>query len=145
MHVWESVKKFFEQKGCSAKKLAGLIGLHISQIYRYGEDPNGPSGTRIPADMIPLLTKLTGNYLLIHNLCQLCGCLCIPLDIPSNIKSTDFIKVVQKQLYEIKKIVDANADGILTSDEIKEIKRIAYETMSTTAIYIASIEEKEER
>lgn len=145
MHVWESVKKFFEQKGCSAKKLAGLIGLHISQIYRYGEDPNGPSGTRIPADMIPLLTKLTGNYLIIQNLCQMCGCLCIPLQIPNDIKSADFIKIVQKQLYGIKKIVDANADGILTSDEIKEIKTIAYKTMAATAIYIASIEDKEER
>lgn len=145
MQVWESVKAFFEQKGCSAKKLAGLIGLHISQIYRYGEDPNGPSGTRIPADMIPLLTKLTGNYLLVQNLCQLCGCLCIPLHIPDNLKEGDFIRIVQKQLYQIKKIVDANADGILTSDEIKEIKKIALETMTATAIYIATIEDKEER
>lgn len=145
MQIWEAVKLFFEQTGCSVKKLSGLIGLGSSQIYRYGEDPNGPSGTRIPADMIPLLTGLTGNYFLIQNLCQLCGCLCIPLNIPNNIKDTDFLKVVQKKIAEIKKIVDANADGKLTSSEVKEIKKIAFETMTATAIYIASIEDKEER
>jgi len=142
MKIYESISVLFK-KNTTVKKLSNLLNLSQSQLYRYAESPED-SGTRIPADMIPILTELTGNYVVIQNLAEACGCIAIPIKNLSVKKNTDFLKVIQSKLAATQKIVDANADGKISEDEIKEIKKAAFDSIIATSLYIKSLENKHE-
>lgn len=142
MKVYESVEQFLEV--INAKRLASVINLSKSQIYRYANDPEN-GGTRLPADMIPMITKISGNYIILQNLCQLSDAVCIPL--ANNKIDHNFLKVVQKRIIATKTIIDANVDCKITKSELKKIKKSLYESITASAEYISFLEkniEKEE-
>lgn len=138
MQMYESVGEMLEKT--NAKKLAALVNLSKSQIYRYAENPE-ESGTRLPADLIPLLTRLSGNSIVIQNLCQLCGGIYIPIE--DSKKTINYIKILQKRINTTKIIIDSNLDGKITKQESKKIKKAIYDCIMASASYINFLENKE--
>lgn len=143
MKIYESVVELF--KHTPAKKLANIINLSKSQIYRYAEDP-ASSGSRLPADLIPVITRISGCNVIIQNLCSLCGGVFIPIkNKEERSKDVDYMKVVQKRINATKTVIDANIDKKITKEELKKIKKEIYESIMASAEYIQSIEEEKEQ
>lgn len=136
MQIYESVGEMLEKT--NAKKLAALVNLSKSQIYRYAENPE-TSGTRMPADIIPMFTRLSGNPIIIQNLCQLCGGVYIPIKEEKNV---DFKKLLQKKINSTKVIIDSNLDGKITKQELKKIKKAIYDCIMASAAYVSFLEEE---
>lgn len=142
MKIYESVAELF--KYITPKKLANIINLSKSQIYRYAEDPES-SGSRLPADLVPVITRISGCNIIIQNLCSLCGGVFIPIKDNDDKDNTniDYIKIVQKRIDATKTIIDSNIDKKITKEEIKQIKKAIYESIMASAKYIQTIEEEE--
>lgn len=139
MKIYESVVELF--KYTTPKKLANIINLSKSQIYRYAEDPEG-SGSRLPADLIPVITRISGCNIIIQNLCSLCGGVFVPIKNDKDEK-INYIRIVQKRINTTKTIIDANIDKKITKEEAKKIKKAIYESIMASAKYIQSLEEEE--
>lgn len=140
MKIYESVAELF--KFITPKKLANIINLSKSQIYRYAEDPES-SGSRLPADLIPMITRVSGCNIIIQNLCSLCGGVFVPIKDEEDNKNSDYMKIVQTRIDATKTIIDANIDKKITKEELKQIKKAIYESIMASAKYIQSIEEEE--
>ena len=140
MKIYESVAELFEH--ITPKKLANIINLSKSQIYRYAEDP-ALSGSRLPADLIPVITRISGCNIIIQNLCSLCGGVFVPTKDEEDSKNIDYMKIVQTRIDATKTIIDANIDKKITKEELKQIKKAIYESIMASAKYIQSLEEEE--
>lgn len=126
MKIYESVAELFEH--ITPKKLANIINL---------------SKSRLPADLIPVITRISGCNIIIQNLCSLCGGVFVPIKDEEDNKNSDYMKIVQTRIDATKTIIDANIDKKITKEELKQIKKAIYESIMASAKYIQSLEEEE--
>ena len=73
MESHELLQEVFQK--CSAKQIAGELGLSLSMIYKWAEPPDAAagSGTVNPLDRIDALQKCSGDPRLVQWICQRAG------------------------------------------------------------------------
>src|SRR2546422_8134080 len=72
MESHELLQEVFQK--CSAKQLAGELGLSLSMIYKWAEpDDGGGSGAANPLDRIETLVRCTHDARIVHWICERAG------------------------------------------------------------------------
>ena len=72
MESHEMLQEVFQK--CSAKQIAGSLGLSLSMIYKWAEpDDGGGSGAANPLDRIEALVRCTHDTRIVHWICERAG------------------------------------------------------------------------
>ncbi len=138
---------------CTAKAIADYIGKHPSRIYQIA-DISGlikkDHYNHLHAEMLPLLTKWSGDFRLLDFIEQSCGRVSffIPPSSRHGISLKDSVKISQKILKEVSETVNllmsAIEDGKVTNSEMRSINKESYEALQEIGLiwWLSQTEEK---
>ena len=131
---------------CSAKQIAGSLGLSLSMIYKWAEpDDGGGSGAANPLDRIEALMKCTNDLRIVHWISQKAGGFFIRNPKVHN-PHPDYLipatnEIVQEFADLLAVIATAAADNHITSKESQTIRARWEELKTVTECFVACCEE----
>ena len=144
MESHELLQQVFQR--CSAKQVAGELGLSLSMIYKWAErDDGGGSGAANPLDRIEALVRCTHDARIVHWICERAGGFFI-----KNPKATwphpihlmpATNQIVQEFADLLAVIATAATDNHITKQESKSIRARWEELKSVTEGFVRCCEE----
>jgi hypothetical protein len=144
MESHELLQEVFQK--CSAKQVAGELGLSLSMIYKWAEpDDSGGSGAANPLDRIEALVLCTRDARIVHWICERAGGFFI-----KNPKATwphpihlmpATNQIVQEFADLLAVIATAATDNHITKQEAKSIRARWEELKSVTEGFVRCSEE----
>src|ERR1043166_9213326 len=143
MHSHELLREVFHK--CSAKQVAGELGLSLSMIYKWSEPDEGSgSGTVNPIDRIEALLRCTKDHRLIQWICQRAGGFFI-LNPKTNKPHPSYLipatnEIVQEFADLLAVIATAAADNHITGKEAFTIRERWEELKCVTEGFVACCE-----
>ncbi|MBW8781117.1 MAG: hypothetical protein JF599_04410 [Verrucomicrobia bacterium] len=144
MHSHEVLKEILKQT--SAKQIAADMGLSLSLIYKWAEPPSedAGSGANNPLDRIEQLLKSTRDRRIAQWVCERAGGFFIanPESAP---QASSIIPVANEIVQEFADmlgvIATAAADGKITKEEARQIRRRWEELKSVTEGFVRAAEQ----
>jgi hypothetical protein len=143
MQSHELLREVFQK--CSAKQVAGELGLSLSTIYKWAEPDDGTgSGTANPLDRIQALLRCTDDRRLVQWICQRAGGFFI-LNPKTNKPHPSYLipatnEIVQEFADLLAVIATAAADNYITAKEAATIRERWEELKSVTESFVACCE-----
>jgi len=144
MHSYELLREVFQK--CSAKQVAGDLGLSLSMIYKWAEPDDGTgSGTVNPLDRIEALLRCTNDRRLVQWICQRAGGFFI-LNPKTNKPHPSFLipatnEIVQEFADLLAVIATAATDNLISRKESATIRDRWEELKSVTESFVVCCEE----
>jgi len=140
----ELLREVFQK--CSAKTVAGELGLSLSMIYKWAEppDPAAGSGAVNPLDRIEALIRVTKDPRLIQWICQRGGGFYIKNPKTTNANPEFLIPATNEIIQEfadlLAVIAKAVADNQITREESEDIRGRWEELKSVTEGFVQCCE-----
>jgi len=144
MQSHELLREIFQK--CSAKQVAGDLGLSLSMIYKWAEppDPTSGSGTVNPLDRIEALQRCTNDPRLVQWICQRAGGFFIK-NPKSHNPHPEFLipatnEIIQEFADLLAVVANAVADNQITKEESEDIRARWEELKSVTEEFVRCCE-----
>jgi hypothetical protein len=128
--IWEIVKEILKEntEGKSPKQIASYIGVSLSTIYRWAEDPES-SGVLIPSDKIIQISLFTGDDRLIKFFADECGRTLIKIPEPRHARIKELTRELAVTIRKFSVFISAAAEALedrkLTNIEKDMIKKLS--------------------
>ncbi len=127
----------------SAKQVASEMGLSLSLIYKWAEQPEDASGASGPLDRVAQLIRISQDPRIAQWVCEQSGGFFIrnPDDLPANRPLMPVTNdIVQEFADMLATIAQASSDNVISNDEAKTIRRRWEELKSVTEGFVQSAE-----
>ena len=136
----------------SVEAIAEQLGMATSYLYRAATpDPDmaGPdaSGVRFPLKLAVPLTKITGNFLLLDTMEQLCGRVAVPIPQPSGLSIADLQSGAIKAAAEFGDVMQeihiSMKDNSISAQECKRITDECWQAIQSIMELIVKCDQSE--
>jgi regulatory protein CII len=145
MHSYELLREVFQK--CSAKQVAGDLGLSLSMIYKWAEPPEegAGSGAANPLDRIEALLRCTNDPRIVQWVCQKAGGFFIKNPKLHN-PHPDFLipatnEIIQEFADLLAVVANAAGDNMISPEEAKKIRARWEELKTVTECFVHCCEE----
>jgi hypothetical protein len=145
MQSYELLREVFQK--CSAKQVAGDLGLSLSMIYKWAEPPEegAGSGASNPLDRIEALLRCTDDPRLVQWVCQKAGGFFIKNPKLHN-PHPDYLipatnEIIQEFADLLAVVANAAGDNAISPDEAKKIRARWEELKTVTECFVRCCEE----
>lgn len=145
MHSYELLREVLQK--CSAKQIAGDLGLSLSMIYKWAEPPEetAGSGASNPLDRIEALLRCTNDPRIVQWICQRAGGFFIKNPKLHN-PHPDYLipatnEIIQEFADLLAVVANAAADNTISAEEAKKIRARWEELKAVTESFVRCCEE----